>query len=110
MFFHLNDVVRAGQVYKTVNPDLLGAEDLTYYSITLLRSGEYNKAAEQIELAETLGADPAVVDRIKNSCEFAAMVAKKSVYTAKKTKIDFSGFSAGVTYYKGRGLFWLLPG
>ncbi len=110
-FFHLNDVVRAGQVYKTVNPDLLGAEDLTYYSITLLRSGEYNKAAEQIELAETLGADPAVVDRIKNSCEFAAMVAKeKSVYTAKKTKIDFSGFSAGVTYYKGRGVILAAPG
>ena len=39
-FFHLNDVVRAGQMYKAVNPDLLGAEDLTFYAITLLRWGE----------------------------------------------------------------------
>lgn len=110
-FFHLNDVVRAGQVYKTVNPDLLGAEDLTYYAITLLRSGEYDKAEEQIELAEALGADPAVVERVRNSCEFARSIAKeKAVYAANKTKIDFAGFSAGVTYYRGRSVILAAPG
>lgn len=110
-FFHLNDVVRAGQVYKTVNPDLLGAEDLTYYSITLLRSGEYDKAEEQIEQAGNLGADPAVVERVRNSCEFARSVAReKPAYVANKTKIDFAGFSAGVTYYKGRSVILAAPG
>ncbi|MDE6452312.1 MAG: hypothetical protein K2L23_08560, partial [Odoribacter sp.] len=42
-FFHLNDVVRAGQVYKTVNPDLLGAEDLTYYAITCFLTEHFEK-------------------------------------------------------------------
>lgn len=110
-FFHLNDVVRAGQVYKTVNPDLLGAEDLTYYAITLLHSGDYEKAAEQIELAEALGAEPMVVDRVKGSCEFAGEMAReKPAYVANKTKIDFAGFSAGVTYYKGRSVILSAPG
>ena len=110
-FFHLNDQVRAGQMYKAVNPDLLGAEDLTFYAITLLRSGEYDKAAEQVELAETLGADPLVVDRIKGSCDFAKEVAReKPVYSAVKTKIDFAGFSAGVTYYKNRSIIVAAPG
>lgn len=110
-FFHLNDVVRAGQMYKTVNPNLLGAEDLTYYAITLLHSGEYDKAAEQIEFAEALGADPLVVDRIKGSCDFAKEVAReKPVYSAVKTKIDFAGFSAGVTYYKNRSIILAAPG
>lgn len=110
-FFHLNDVVRAGQVYKTVNPDLLGAEDLTYYAITLLHSGEYEKAASQIELAEALGADPMVVDRVKGSCEFAREIAReKPLYSANKTKIDFAGFSAGVTYYKNRSVILSAPG
>lgn len=110
-FFHLNDVVRAGQVYKTVNPDLMGAEDLTYYAITLLHAGEYDKAAEQVETAEALGADPVVVERLRGSCEFAKEVAKeKPVYSAHKTKIDFAGFSAGVTYYKGRSVILAAPG
>lgn len=110
-FFHLNDVVRAGQVYKAVNPDLMGAEDLTYYAITLIHSGDYDKAAEQVELAESLGADPVMLERIKGSCEFAAEVAKeKPVYTANKTKIDFAGFSAGVAYYKGRSVILAAPG
>lgn len=110
-FFHLNDVVRAGQVYKTVNPDLLGAEDLTCYAITLLHAGDYEKAASQIELAESLGADPIVIDRVKSSCEFAGIVAKeKPVYSANKTKIDFAGFSSGVTYYKGRSVILAAPG
>lgn len=110
-FFHLNDVVRAGQMYKTINPDLLGAEDLTYYAITLLHAGEYEKAAEQIEMAEALGADAMVVERIKGSCDFAKEVAKeKPLYAANKTKIDFAGFSAGVTYYKGRNVILAAPG
>lgn len=110
-FFHLNDVVRAGQVYKTVNPDLLGAEDLTFYAITLIHSGDYEKAAGQIDLAESLGADPAVVERVKGSCEFAAVVVKeKPLYVANKTKIDFAGFSAGVTYYKSRSVILAAPG
>lgn len=110
-FFHLNDVVRAGQVYRTVNPDLMGAEDLTYYAITLLHAGEYDKAAEQVETAEALGADPVVVERLRGSCEFAKEVAKeKPIYAAHKTKIDFAGFSAGVTYYKGRSVILAAPG
>lgn len=110
-FFHLNDVVRAGQMYKTVNPDLLGAEELTYYALTLVRSGDYDKAAEQVELAEALGADSRLVEQIRNSCEFAKVVAKeKPLYSANKTKIDFAGFSAGVTYYKGRNVILALPG
>lgn len=110
-FFHLNDVVRAGQVYKTVNPDLMGAEDLTYYAITLVHAGEYNKAEEQIQLAEALGADPLIANRIKGACEFAGEVAKeKPLYAANKTKIDFAGFSAGVTYYKGRSVILAAPG
>lgn len=110
-FFHLNDVVRAGQMYKQVNPDLLGAEDLTFYAITLLRAGEYDKAAEQIDLAESLGAEQMVVDRLRGSCEFAKEVVKeKPLYTANKTKIDFAGFSAGVTYYKGKSVILAAPG
>ena len=110
-FFHLNDVGRAGQLYKAVNPDFLGAEDLTFYAITLLRSGDYDKAAEQIDWAESLGADEAVVSRIRNSCDFARVVAKeKPTYSANKTKVDFAGFSAGVTYYKGRGIILSAPG
>ncbi|MEG2340471.1 MAG: hypothetical protein RSB69_06940 [Odoribacter sp.] len=110
-FFHLNDVVRAGQMYKTVNPDLLGAEDLTYFAITLLRAGEYKKGAEQIDLAESLGADPNLIDRLKGSCEFAKEVAQmKPLYAANKTKINFAGFSAGVTYYKGKSVILAAPG
>lgn len=110
-FFHLNDVVRAGQVYKTVNPDLMGAEDLTYYAITLIHSGDYTQAAERAELAEELGADPAMIERLRNSCSFAKEVAKeKPLYTANKTRVDFSGFSAGVTYYKGRSVILAAPG
>ena len=110
-FFHLNDVVRAGQVYKTVNPNLMGAEDLTYYAITLIHSGDYEQAAEQAELAESLGADPVIIERLRSSCEFAKEVAKeKPLYTANKTKIDFAGFSAGVTYYKGRSVILAAPG
>lgn len=110
-FFHLNDVVRAGQMYKSVNPDLLGAEDLTYYAITLLHAGDYEKAVAQIDLAETLGADPMLVERVKKSCDFAGELAReKPLYTAAKTKIDFAGFSAGVTYYKGRNVILAAPG
>lgn len=109
--FHLNDVVRAGQVYRNVNPDLMGAEDLAYYAITLIHSGEYDKAAEQVELAESLGADPTLMDRLRASCEFAKEIAQeKPLYTANKTKIEFSGFSAGVTYYKGRSIILAAPG
>lgn len=109
--FHLNDVVRAGQVYRSVNPDLMGAEDLAYYAITLIHSGEYDKAADQVELAESLGADPALMERLRASCEFAKEVAReKPVYAANKTKIEFSGFSAGVTYYKGRSVILAAPG
>ena len=110
-FFHLNDVVRAGQVYKTVNPNLMGAEDLTYYAITLIHSGDYAQAAEQAGLAEALGADPMIIERLRGSCAFAKEVAKeKPLYTANKTKIDFAGFSAGVTYYKGRSVILAAPG
>lgn len=110
-FFRLNDVVRSGQVYKKVNPDLMDAENLTFYAITLLRSGEYDKAAEQIDLVESLGGDEAVVERLRGSCEFAKEVVKeKPLYTANKMKINFSGFSAGVTYYKGKSIILAAPG
>lgn len=110
-FFHLNDVVRAGQMYKAVNADLMGAEDLTYYAITLIHSGEYEQAAGQIEMAETLGADPEVMERLRGSCEFAREAAReKPRYVANKTKINFEGFSAGVTYYKGKSVILAAPG
>jgi len=110
-FFHLNDVVRAGQMYKAVNPDLMGAEDLTYYAITLIHAGDYKPALTQIEMAESLGADPMVVERLRASCEFAQEVAKeKPVYAANKTKVNFEGFSSGVTYYKGKSVILAAPG
>ncbi len=109
--FFLNDVVRAGLVYKKVNPDLLGAEELTYYAVTLVHAGDYDKALEEIDMAESLGADDVLTSRIKASCEFAKEVAKeKPVYAATKTKVDFSGISAGVTYYKGKGIILAAPG
>lgn len=110
-FFHLNDMVRAGQVYKKVNPDLMGAEDLVFYAVTLQRAGDYEEALEQIEIAEALGAAEEVVERIRKSCEFARQVAQeKPLYSANKTKVDFAGFSSGVTYYKGRNVILAAPG
>lgn len=110
-FFHLNDMVRAGQVYKKVNPDLMGAEDLIFYAVTLQRAGDYDEALEQIEIAEALGAAEEVVDQIRKSCEFARQVAQeKPLYSASKTKVDFAGFSSGVTYYKGRNVILAAPG
>ncbi|MDE5639927.1 MAG: hypothetical protein K2I47_09150, partial [Odoribacter sp.] len=110
-FFHLNDVVRAGQVYKSLNQDVLSGEDLLFYAITLLRSGEYDKAAELADIAESIGCDQLVVERVKASCEFAKEVIKeKPVYAANKTNVNFAGFSSGVTYYKGKGVIMAAPG
>lgn len=110
-FFHLNDVVRAGQVYKSLNQDVLSGEDLLFYAITLLRSGEYDKAAELADIAESIGCDQLVVERVKTSCEFAKEVMKeKPVYAANKTNVNFAGFSSGVTYYKGKGVILAAPG
>lgn len=110
-FFHLNDVVRAGQVYKSLNQDVLSGEDLLFYAITLLRSGEYDKAAELADIAESIGCDQLVVERVKASCEFAKEVMKeKPVYAANKTNVNFAGFSSGVTYYKGKGVILAAPG
>lgn len=110
-FFHLNDVVRAGQMYKTLNQDLLDAEDLLYYAITLQRSGEYEQAAELADMVESMGGDALALERLKASCDFAREVAKeKPVYAANKTNVDFAGFSAGVTYYKGKGIILAAPG
>lgn len=109
--FFLNDVVRAGLVYKKVNPDLLGAEELTYYAVTLVHAGDYDKALEEIDMAESLGADDVLTSRIKASCEFAKEIAgEKPVYVANKTKVDFAGISAGVTYYKGKSIILAAPG
>lgn len=109
-FFHLNDVVRAGQIYKKVNPDLLSAEDLCYYAVTLIRSGEYNAAKEQIELAESLGADAVLVEKVRQTCDFAATMVKETpVYSATKMNVDFKGFSSGITYYK-KGVVLAAPG
>ncbi|MCM1030445.1 MAG: hypothetical protein NC410_03230 [Oscillibacter sp.] len=110
-FFHLNDVVRAGQMYKSLNQDILNGEDLLFYSITLLRSGEYDKAAELADMAESVGCDQLVVERVRASCEFAKEVMKeKPVYAANKTNVNFAGFSSGVTYYKGKGIILAAPG
>lgn len=110
-FFHLNDVVRAGQVYKSLNQDILGAEDLLYYAITLQRSGEYDKVAELADIAESMGGDEIALERLKASCEFARQVVKeKPVYAANKTNVNFAGFSSGVTYYKGKGIILAAPG
>lgn len=110
-FFHLNDVVRAGQMYKGLNPDLLGAEDLLFYAITLQRSGEYEKAAQLADEVESMGGDPIALERLKASCEFAReVVREKPVYAANKTNVNFAGFSSGVTYYKGKGVILAAPG
>lgn len=110
-FFHLNDVVRAGQMYKSLNQDILSGEDLLFYAITLLRSEEYDKAAEFADMAESIGCDQLVVERVRASCEFAKEVMKeKPVYAANKTNVNFAGFSSGVTYYKGKGIILAAPG
>lgn len=109
--FRLNNVVKAGQVYKTIDQNLMGAEDLTFYASTLLRAGEYDKAAELIDVIEALGGDMTIVERMRASCEFAKEVVKeKPVYTANKLNIDFSGVSSGVTYYKNNGVILAAPG
>ena len=36
-FFHLNDVVRAGQMYKSLNQDILSGEDLLRYYLVAFR-------------------------------------------------------------------------
>ena len=64
-FFHLNDMVRAGQIYKKVNPDLMGAEDLVFYAVTLQRAGDYEEALEQIDIAEALVAAEEVVVQVR---------------------------------------------
>ena len=110
-FFHLNDVVRAGQMYKSLNQDILGAEDMLFYATTLQRSGEYDKALKLLNVVEEMGGDMEAVDRLRASCEFATKMAKeKPVYAANKTNINFAGFSSGVTYYKGKGIIIAAPG
>lgn len=110
-FFRLNDVVRAGQMYKSLNQDILGAEDLLFFATTLQRSGEYDKALVLADLVESLGGDMDAVERLKLSCDFAKEMAReKPTYVANKTNVDFAGFSSGVTYYKGKGLIVAAPG
>lgn len=110
-FFRLNDVVRSGQMYKNVDQNVLGAEDLSFYAMTLLRSGDYEQALGLVDLIESLGGDMAIVDQIRSSGEFAKEVAKvKPIYTATKMNVNFAGFSSGVTYYKGKGLILAAPG
>lgn len=109
--FRLNNVVKAGQVYKTIDQNVLGAEDLTFYASTLLRAGEYDKAAGMIDVIESLGGDAAIIDRMRASCEFAKEVVKeKPEYAANKLNIDFAGVSSGVTYYKNNGVILAAPG
>lgn len=109
--FRLNDVVRAGQIYKKINTDLLGAEDLSFYASTLIRSGEYDRAAGLVDLVESLGGDMSIVERLRGSCEFAKEIVKeKPVYSAAKMNVDFAGISSGVTYYKKNGLILAAPG
>ena len=109
--FRLNNVVKAGQIYKTIDQNLLGAEDLTFYASTLLRAGEYDKAAGLIDVVESLGGDMVIVERMRASCEFAKEVVKeKPLYTANKLNIDFAGVSSGVTYYKNNGVILAAPG
>lgn len=110
-FFRLNDVVRAGQIYQALNQDNLDAEDLLFLAITYQRSGEYNKALDVADMVEQMGGDVATVEALKASCEFAKEVAKeKPAYAANKTNIDFAGISAGVTYYRGKGIILAAPG
>lgn len=110
-FFHLNDVVRAGQLYKELNQDLLDAEDLLFYAITLQRSGEYDRALELADMIESMGGEEAAIERLRQSCRFADEQKKeKPVYAANKTNVNFAGFSAGVTYYKGKSVILAAPG
>lgn len=109
--FRLNNVVRAGQVYKTIDQNVLGAEDLTFYANTLLRSGEYETAAGLLDVVESLGGDMTIVERMRSSCEFAKEVVKeKPVYAANKLNVDFAGVSSGVTYYKNNSIILAAPG
>lgn len=109
--FHLNDVIRAGQLYRELDPDKLGADDLLYYAITLQRSGEYDKALGLVDMIESMGGDVIATERLRQSCRFAEQMKKeKPVYAANKTNINFAGFSAGVTYYKGKGVILAAPG
>ena len=62
-------------------------------------------------MAESIGCDQLVVERVRASCEFAKEVMKeKPVYAANKTNVNFAGFSSGVTYYKGKGIILAAPG
>lgn len=109
--FRLNNVVRAGQLYKTIDPNVLGAEDLSFYANTLVRSGEYEKAAELADVVESLGGDMTIVGRIRSSCEFAQkMMKEKPDYAANKLNVDFAGVSSGVTYYKNNSIILAAPG
>lgn len=110
-FFRLNDVVRSGQMYRSLNQDILGGEDLLFYAITLQRSGDYEKAMALADMAESVGCDEGALARLKASCEFAGKIIKeKPVYAATKTNMDFAGFSSGVTYYKGKSIILAAPG
>lgn len=110
-FFHLNDVVRAGQIYKDLNTDLLEAEDLLFYAISLQRAGEYDKALGLLDMVESMGGDAVATEHLRQSCSFAEeMKKKRPLYAANKTNVNFAGFSAGVTYYKGKGIILAAPG
>lgn len=109
--FRLNNVVKAGQVYREIDQNLLGAEDLTFYANTLLRAGEYDKASGLIDVVEALGGDATIVERMKGSCLFAKqMLKEKPIYSATKLNVDFAGVSSGVTYYKNNGVILAAPG
>ncbi len=109
-YFRLNDILKAGQAYAQMDENALGVEDMVFYAITLQRTGQYAKVENMLDVIESMGGDPSVVDYLRASCNFAKQTAKeRPAYTAVKTGMDFSGISSGATYYKGRGLIVAAP-
>ncbi|MDR1756904.1 MAG: hypothetical protein LBR65_08125 [Culturomica sp.] len=109
-YFRLNDVLKAGQAYARIDENVLGVEDMLFYAIAQQRTGQYEKVENMLDVIESMGGDPAIVEYLRASCNFAKQVAKeRPVYTAVKTGMDFNGVSAGATYYKGKGLVLAAP-
>ncbi len=110
-YFRLNDMVRASQMYNSLDQKTLGAEDLLFFAHILQRSGDYDKALALADRVEALNGSREGVEILRASCDFAKRIEKEApLYTAEKTNVEFAGFSSGVTYYKGGGIILAAPG
>jgi tetratricopeptide (TPR) repeat protein len=109
-FFKLNDVKKAGEMYKKIDQSKMDAENLLNYAVTLQREGSYAKAKDIADMVEAMGGYDYEADRLKQSCDFAISLGKeRQGFSATKTNVDFAGISAGVTYYKNNGVILAAP-